>query len=163
MQEKCEQYRKGMKIPPYKTDNDITYLTYSMVSLDGHVISNAFISDCSGINNYTFTVNVSEYYYGPFGLQTSLLQFSASILNFSPSAINIMLGFSVQLVNISAYFAPHSFMKIEIGSYIGLGLEIGTYVDPARWRIEIYCNAGAVLGFFSKTTIDVVEMIVPVS
>ncbi|MCR0384682.1 hypothetical protein MKC91_08270 [[Clostridium] innocuum] len=44
VQDKVKQYKKRMTIPPFTTDDHISYLTNSVVSLDYLSITSAFVS-----------------------------------------------------------------------------------------------------------------------
>lgn len=45
--------------------------------------------------------------------------------------------------------------------YIGIGTEVGVLTDIARLKIEIYCSQGIVLGWFSRTAINLDALVAP--
>ena len=95
-------------------------------------------------------------------ISTTMVQFSASIPYFTKKLLNYEVGASIQLVNISLYFEINSFIRTEIGLFIGAGVQGGVYFDFSRWKIEIYGVVGLFVGALAKTTIDINAALMPV-
>ncbi len=102
VQDKYKEYQKGMKIPPYTTEEGVSFLGGSLVSLENTTISDAFISDVAGFGSYTFTMNSTQYCPNGFGVSVETVKFTASLpFVVSEDAINVRLSLMLELVNVA--------------------------------------------------------------
>lgn len=143
----------GMLVPPYTTDNGITYLADNNVSLDGFIITNAFISDCSGKGSYTFTFNVTKMYNNFLSLQIEAVSFNIAIPHFDSKSASIRLAAGIEFYSINGIWHPLSFVTFTIGLIVGIKFEVGYIVNTKEWDFKLQNSGALVLG--AKFLVDI--------
>ncbi|MEF9921226.1 MAG: hypothetical protein RR741_08910, partial [Erysipelotrichaceae bacterium] len=155
----CKQYEKKLRLPSYTTDDGVTYLTESYVSLENSLISDAFVSDCSKFGEYRFTLSINEYCGNGFGVQVSAVSFSAGLPSFNTECFKFKLSLCLDMVSISYKQTFSDFIFVEVGGFIGLGGEIGFSFNVSKSELSFLSKQGLILGFWLKGGINIIELL----
>lgn len=109
-----------MTIPPFTSDDYISYLKNSVFSLDYLSITSVFVSDHSHYSGYSLTLNVNEVTNGHS--EVVLVSFNASLPSWwDPSCLNMALGATLEFVSISMSGNLTDWLNVVVGLCIGIG------------------------------------------